>query len=359
MRLVKQSFEIWEQEPGIIGVFKQIERAARLSYKSEENITDDSATEFVSRMVNMGHWATLEHGTVYLVVPQDDPNYYHLLSKYKNNPYSVCNYSVTFNDAPIGNLYITSNYRVLLENKWLKDLKYICGPLDMHSRRITVRLICDRGISHEVVRHRVFSFMQTSSRWCNYSSNRFNNEITYIIPSWLSIPEGEYEWEDSNPLLTAGASIEEVGYDDSSNLWIKDDSDGRFHEFKRHYDDWESVEDFMESLQKSEDIYFELLKQSWKPQQARNVLPNALKTELAITGFAKDYWGEYWLINKSTNKVEMIIPGRSWKDVDLVSGNMYNVVEKGFFPLRCSKAAHPQMRELIIPLRDKFYEIGL
>lgn len=324
MRLVKQSFEIWEQESGVIGVFKQIERAARLSYKSEENITDDSATEFVSRMVNMGHWATLEHGTVYLVVPQDNPNYHHLLSKYKSNPYSVCNYSIAFNGAPVGNLYITSNYRVLLENKWLEDLKYICGPLDTHSRRVTVRLICDRGISHEAVRHRVFSFMQESSRWCNYSSNRFGNEITFIKPCFLD--------------------DEKLAAYEPYHTVIRDKSP-------------ESI--FIASMNNAEKDYMDLIDLGWKPQQARNVLPNALKTELAITGFAKDYWGEYWLINKNTNKVDKVIPGRSWKDVDLVPRDMYNVIEKGFFPLRCSKSAHPQMQELIIPLRDKFYELGL
>lgn len=324
MKLIKQSFEIWEQEPGIIGVFKQIERAARLSYKSEENITDDSAVEFVSRMVNMGHWATLEHGTIYLVVPQDNPNYHHLLSKYKSNPYSVCNYSIAFNGAPVGNLYITSNYRVLLENKWLEDLKYICGPLDMHSRRVTVRLVCDKGISHEVVRHRVFSYMQESSRWCNYSSNRFGNEITFIKPCFL----------DDNKLALYGPY----------HAVIRDKSP-------------ESI--FIANMNNAEKDYMDLIGLGWKPQQARNVLPHALKTELAITGFAKDYWGEYWLINKNTNKVDKVIPGRSWKDVDLVPRDMYNVVEKGFFPLRCSKSAHPQMQELIIPLRDKFRELGL
>lgn len=324
MKLIEQSFEIWEQEPGIIGVFKQIERAARLSYKSEENITDDSATEFVSRMVNMGHWATLEHGTVYLVVPQDNPNYHRLLSKYKSNPYSICNYAVTFNGVPVDNLYITTNYRVLLENKWIEDLKYICGPLDRHSRRVTVHLICDRGISHEVVRHRVFSFMQESTRWCRYSSNRFGNEITFIKPCFL----------DDNKLALYGPY----------HTVIRDKSP-------------ESI--FIANMNNAEKDYMDLIGLGWKPQQARNVLPNALKTELAITGFAKDYWGEYWLINKNTNKVDKVIPGRSWKDIDSVPRSMYNIVERGFFPLRCSKSAHPQMQELVIPLRDKFYELEL
>lgn len=324
MKLIKQSFEIWEQEPGIIGVFKQIEKAARLSYKSEENITDDSATEFVSRMVNMGHWSTLEHGTVYLVIPQDNPNYHHFLSKYKSNPYSTCCYAVAFNNTPIGNLYITTNYRVLLENKWIEDLKYICGPLEYHAKRVTVKFIMDRINSQSFCRHRVFSFVQESTRWCNYSSNRFGNEITFIKPCSL----------DDNKLALYGPY----------HTVIRDKSP-------------ESI--FIASMNNAEKDYMDLIGLGWKPQQARNVLPNALKTEIAITGFAKDYWGEYWLINKNTNKVDKVIPGRSWKDVNLVPRDMYNVVEKGFFPLRCSKSAHPQVQELIIPLRDKFYELGL
>lgn len=183
---------------------------------------------------------------------------------------------------------------------------------------ITVKFTCDRITSQSIVRHRLASYAQESTRYCNYSKDKFGNELTFIIPSWLDIPEGEYQWEDSNPLLTAGASIEEVGYDDSSNLWIKDDSNGRFNEFKRHYDDRESVEDFMESLQKSEEIYFKLLKQSWKPQQARMVLPMSIKTE----------------INMKCNL-------REWRH---------------FFNLRCSQAAHPDIRVLALDLLKQFHD---
>lgn len=71
MRFIDSSVEIIEQEPGILGVYKQIERAARLSYKSEDRITENSAKKMVDTLVNNKHLACLEHGTIYLKVPMD------------------------------------------------------------------------------------------------------------------------------------------------------------------------------------------------------------------------------------------------------------------------------------------------
>jgi thymidylate synthase (FAD) len=71
MRLIKSSFEILEQEPGIQGIYKQIERAGRLSYKSEDKITEDSAEKFVNILIKRGHTSCLEHGTVYLYIDSD------------------------------------------------------------------------------------------------------------------------------------------------------------------------------------------------------------------------------------------------------------------------------------------------
>lgn len=165
MKLIKPSFEIWEQKPALEGVYKQIERAGRVCYKSEDKITKNSANEFVDRMVDSGHHAMLEHGTVYLEIPYgemlDNGDFENesLLQRYIDNPYS----SVTNNEVD-DNWYITTNYRVLIENKWLDLLKYQCNPTEYHKKRIAVKFICDRGVSHEFVRHRVFSFAQESSR---------------------------------------------------------------------------------------------------------------------------------------------------------------------------------------------------
>lgn len=155
MRLIKPSFEIIEQEPGLEGIYKQIELAGRTCYKSEDKITEDSAEGFVDRMIKSGHNSMLEHGTVYLHVPDDDVNWNFYHTRYKRNQYSKCNYFESLYKKPIMNLCITTNYRVLIENNWLDDLKYLCKPTEHHKMRVTAKFITDRGVSHEFVRHKL------------------------------------------------------------------------------------------------------------------------------------------------------------------------------------------------------------
>lgn len=282
MKLIKQSFEIIEQKDfTLVGIKKLIERCGRVCYKSEDKITEDSAKPFVDRMIKSGHGAVLEHGTVYLQFfwagavcqhcNQTAPN--KLLDRYAGNKYSIVHYH--------GNdVYVTTNLRVLVENNWLDDLKYICEPTEYHERRVTVHFVCDRGVSHEFVRHRVMSFAQESTRYCNYSKDKFGNELTFIIPNWVNThcPNKEQE----------GPSVPNM--------------------------EWSSA------MLNAEASYRILLKMGWTPQQARTVLPNSLKTELIMTGFMSDW--------------------------------------KHFFELRCGSAAHPQARELAIPLQEKFKELG-
>lgn len=183
---------------------------------------------------------------------------------------------------------------------------------------ITVKFTCSRSIAQEITRHRMSSFAMESQRFCGYNKDKFGGEITFIIPSWLTLPEGQYKWEDQNPLLTAGMSIEEAGYDDSSDLWIKDDMRDGYVEYKRHYKDWMATERFMHSLQIAEDSYLDLIRLGLRPQCAREVLPNATKTEL----------------NMKANL-------REWRH---------------FFELRCSTAAHPDMRVLALDLLKQMHE---
>ena len=216
-------------------------------------------------------------------------------------------------------LYVTTNLRVLVENNWLGDIKYICEPTKYHEKRITVKFTCDRGVSHEFVRHRVFSFAQESTRYCNYSKDKFGNELTFIIPSCIKInmTDGRYEWEDKNPLITAGTDESDCGYDDSSNLWIEE-ANGDMTECK-----WARTEEydtFFKLLQNSEDAYNTLIKENWKPQDARAILPNCLKTELVMTGFVSDW--------------------------------------KGFFKLRDNSKAHPDAQALAKPLHEEFIKKG-
>ena len=140
---------------------------------------------------------------------------------------------------------------------------------------LSVRFICSRGVSHEIVRHRLFSFAQESTRYCNYSKGKFGGECTFIVP-----PDKESEKEEffstENPIC-----VENWG---------------------KPFYDWYTL------MYRSEDTYFDLLEKGWKPEQARDVLPNALKTEIVVTG---NY--------------------REWRH---------------FFKLRCDEKAHPHIRLL-------------
>lgn len=311
MRLIKPSFEIIEQQPGILGLYKQIELAGRTCYKSEDKITPDSAAAFVDRMIKSGHGAMLEHGTVYLRIPDvssDGQYVYPAKGKYAGNKYSRLN---TKWEGPANAQYIvtfvTTNLRVLVENGWTDDLKYICEPTEYHEKRVTVRFICDRGVSHEFVRHRVFSFAQESTRYCNYSKDKFGNEITFITPCWLSDLkwEGSYKWH-------CWCGIDTYGPGEDCFDSPQDYSDRSNTDFL--YNTPEGM--FISSLLNNEFVYKELISQGWKPQEARAILPNSLKTELVMTGFVSDW--------------------------------------KHFFKLRDAGSAHPQAQELAKPLHEEF-----
>lgn len=286
MRLIRPSVEIWTQEAGISGIYKQIERCARVCYKSEDKIGEGTAKKMVEMLTKRGHTAMLEHGTVYLAMPMETiiPIEANGWGKYTKNPYSkgfkICEVNGQKRVA------VTTNLRVLVENGWLDDLKYICEPTEYHERRITVRFVCDRGVSHEFVRHRVFSFAQESTRYCNYSKDKFGNEITFIEPCWLD----SYNYNGNtygNCFLTA-LEAAEASYFDLLKKWDDKIPDKRYKTGFRN--------------------------NPWTPQQARAILPNSLKTELVMTGFISDW--------------------------------------KHFFELRTAQNAHPQMRELAIPLKE-------
>lgn len=133
----------------------------------------------------------------------------------------------------------------------------------------TVKFICDRGVSHEIVRHRMASYCQESTRYCNYSKDKFGNEITVIKPCF----------------------------------WREDEEENK---------EYVKLAIWKRSMAEAESAYFELLKMGATPQEARAVLPNSLKTEVVMTANI-----------------------REWRH---------------FFKLRTSSAAHPQMREIAIPL---------
>lgn len=155
-----------------------------------------------------------------------------------------------------------------------------------HAPNLSVRFICDRGVTHEIVRHRLFSFAQESTRYVNYK----NKGMQFILPEWIKGKEREYLLNGDIDYLT---DLEELlTYSDTMS--------------------------FVDACVHSEDSYNELIEGGWTPQQARAILPNCVKTEIVVTGNV-----------------------REWRNA---------------FKLRTDKSAHPQMREIMIPLILKLNE---
>ena len=155
MKIIKPFFKIIEQQPELKGLYKQIEMAGRHCYKSLDKITEDSAKEFVDRMIKSGHGAMLEHGTVYFKIPANIDvagNFLDEVSTWTKCKHITCSE---------GNWWaVTTNLRVMVEHfapEYIEELiaKYQCGPTKYHEKRITVKFICDRGVSHEFVRHKM------------------------------------------------------------------------------------------------------------------------------------------------------------------------------------------------------------
>ena len=202
MNLIKPSYQILTDiHP--FQVIRNIEAAGRTCYKSEDKITNNSASDFVTKIIKSGHESVIEHES------------------------------------------------------------------------ISVRFICDRGVSHELVRHRLASFSQDSTRYVAYEE-----DVTFIIPPWIDdLEERKYSYCEIN---------------DIGNLWVS-------------------------AMSYAEYCYVNLLHQGWSPQQARSVLPNSLKTEIVVTANLREL---RWILK-----------------------------------LRTSSAAHPQMKEIMVPLLMELQDI--
>lgn len=290
MKLIESSVEIISQEKGIEGVYKQCELAGRTAYKSQDKITEGSAKKFVEAMIKSNHGAVLEHGTIYLFIPFNiDNEGYRVVMKLGSNPYSKVKIRNESFCLDKNGYYITTNYRVIIENNWLDVLDYQCEPTEYHEKRITAKFICSRGVSHEAVRHRKFSFLQESQRYCMYSKERMGGEITYIIPEWIK--SRIYEIADTINPLTG-----------TSNNYILDEQSIpdiiRIHMLASD----RATNCWWESLKKAEEDYMYLLVDECglKAEEARGVLPNDCKTELIMTGFVSDWKHFFDLRSKGT-----------------------------------------------------------
>ena len=228
MKIIKQSVEIIPQFAGHEGMLKHIELCGRVCYKSEDKINDNSANGFVEMLKERGHLSVLEHGTVYLRTHSLDV---------RSTPFAkVFDYSNVMRET--SGYTIATNYRLAYESGLLPliDDNVVNAPI----KRVTARFVLPIGISREFIRHRAFSFSEQSTRYCNYSKDKFGNELTFIEPYW---------WDDC--------------------------VDDRL--------------EFLQSCEMAEKMYLRMIERGLTPQFARDVLPLATKTELVMTGFVDDW----------------------------------------------------------------------
>lgn len=325
MKIVSPSVEIMQM---IKNPQKHIENIARTCYKSNELITEDSHKRFISSLVERKHWAMLEHYIfIYEVSDAFYINYINFADAL-NIPLTYMKmtdneiderYLISFSARTLLDLYELVNYSDSVHHDVIEEFKdytlklmkqcvydYDCEELfnqkptedeifphpffkpislyqlenEMTQEEFmvhgwkSVKFVCDRGVSHEIVRHRPASYAQESTRYCNYSKDKFGNEITVIDPS----------------VMFKVDSIETIE--------------------KQKYQFWK------EAMDKAENSYFYLLDLGATAQEARSVLPNSLKTEIIMTARNNEWFH--------------------------------------FFELRCDPAAHPQMREVAIPLYHQF-----
>jgi thymidylate synthase (FAD) len=262
MKLIKQSFEFINQTDfSLVGIKKHIERCARVSYKSENKITDTSYEKFVNMLESRGHDRPLEFGTVYLSRTSQKEDNMEWLDKYAYNPWSKFSFgngSTRINGELRNTVYVTTNYRVIKEHHWEDDLQYLCEPTKYHHKRYTVHMILDRGVMDEFRTHVGLSHLAESTRYINYSKKKFGSELTFIKPCWLD--------------------------DEKLKLY------GPYHTVIRDKSP-ESI--FIANLNNVERDYLDLIKLGWTPQQARSVLPLSIKSELISCGF-EDVWTNFF-----------------------------------------------------------------
>lgn len=282
MKLINSSFKILEQPEKQIGIWKHIERCGRLAYRSENNITEDSYIKFCKMLLTNHHLSVFEHGTAYLIYkyPRKSYNKMAIVSFYEKNPYSEVNIYEEGDDMIA---YITTNMRVVIENQLDNDSFYghLCDRTDKHARRISVHMICDRGISAEGNRHRRNSITEMSTRYCNFSKDKFGNEISIIKNSDID------------------KTVDPLGvYDEFYNCNNNEST---------ATDYWYAANEFTEFC------YMKLLEKGWTPQQARRVLPLDLKTEVIYTAFVDD-WKHFFKLrcdaNAHPDMLEIAIPLR-------------------------------------------------
>lgn len=235
MRIIKPSYEIEAILPSEEYLLHFLERQGRTCYKSEDKMTEDSAEKFIRSILKTDARERMRQVIV----------------------------DTLYDTLQSGSTYQPEEVADSMMEQVLSIMDDAAHESVIEHASMSVRFICDRGVTHELVRHRLAAFSQESTRYCNYSKGKFGNELTVIHPCFLT--EGTHQYK----------------------LWL-------------------------DAMCTAETLYLDMLKNGAKPQEARDVLPNSLKTEIVCTANV-----------------------REWRHI---------------FRLRTSKKAHPQMRELMCPL---------
>ena len=266
MKLINQNVEEWHCGYTLPEIWSHIAKCARVCYQSEPRNNKETDEEFVKRVILRNHsleeigesrelqlklhLSCLEHGTVYLNIPCEEDTLT-TIRFFENNIYSKHNCSSN------ARYHITTNMRVIIENNLMNVLHYITKPNVFHCLRTTFNITTDIGVARELARHRTHSISEESTRYCNYSKDKFNNELTFIKLCCLN--------------------------DEKLKLY------GDYHTVIRDKSP-ESI--FIANLNNVERDYLDLIKLGWTPQQARQILPLSTKVQTIHTAFESD-WAEF------------------------------------------------------------------
>jgi thymidylate synthase (FAD) len=303
MKIIKPEHEVVTEKD----ILKKIELASRLCYKSEDKTCEGSDKKLITSLINRGHESVLEHGIIYIRSGYQS-NFYGIVSNlstpilkyfnitkgmdfivsgnvrawrdfFRHNSFPGWlhafqkEYPILFEDLSGFNNYYPVDFEFITED----DIDMLSAPELLKHKHWSIKFICDRAVTHELVRHRPISHSQESTRYCNYGRDKFDNQISIILPEWFE-SKGQYYRDNMNP---------------------------------QEYE-WMRLMEIMES------VYMYLIDSGWSAQQARSVLPNALKTEIMTTANLQE-----WL---------------------------------HICKLRTSNAAHPQIREIIDPVKKMIEE---
>lgn len=290
MKIINQQVEHWNQSGyREKDIYSHIARCTRVCYQSEKKQDNENDKDFVKRVLLHSknpienHGAMLEHGTVYLTIPYQLPTIRlaYILECLIHNKFSKSHYTEGF-------YHITTNMRVILENEYDDALDFMVEPTVYHEQRTTFSFITSIDISRELNRHRVHSISEESTRYCNYSKDKFGNQVTFIQPSsFKHTITGEFKTlsDTFSYIPIEGFTLEEKVL---LELWLD-----------------------------AEDTYLGLLQQGIKPEFARKVLPLSTKTQVIHTAFNED-WKHFIELRYKD------VSGKAHPDIKYLAKQVYN-----------------------------------